>query len=80
MEKNQNNALAIENIEKNKKVRNNSNYIYYKNMKYCEIYEEYLSSKEFEEDIIKLVKKESKEYIKQYINLALHLIDYFSSA
>ena len=49
-------------------------------MKYCELYEEYLNSKEFEEDIIKLVKKESKEYIKQYINLALHLIDYFSSA
>ena len=29
-------------------------------MKYYEIYEEYLRSKEFEEDIIKLEKTESK--------------------
>ena len=74
------NDLAITHIEENKKVREKSNYDYYKKMKYYEIYEEYLRSKEFEEDIIKLVeKKESEEYIKQYINLALHLIDYYSS-
>ena len=30
-------------------------------MKYYEIYEEYLRSKEFEEDIIKLEKTESKD-------------------
>ena len=79
-EKCQINNLAIEHIEKNKKVREKSNYNYYNEMKYYEIYEEYLRSKEFEEDIIKLVeKKENEEYIKQYINLALHLIDYFSS-
>ena len=74
------NILAIEHIEKNKKVREKSNYNYYEKMKYYEIYEEYLRSKEFEENIIKLVeKKESEEYIKKYINLALHLIDYFCS-
>ena len=32
-------------------------------MKYNDIYEEYLKSKEFEEDINKLEKTESKEYI-----------------
>ena len=73
------NILVIESIEKNKDVREKSNYNNYTNMTYSEIYYEYLRSKEFEEDIIKLEKKESKEYIKQYINLAIHLIDYFSS-
>ena len=55
-------------------------------MKYYEIYNEYLNSKEFEEDINKLKKKENKkahsgneDYIKQYINLALNLNDFFTS-
>ena len=73
------NFLVIVNIEGNDDLREKSKYNNYKNMKYYEIYYEYLKSKEFEEDIIKLEKTESKEYIKQYINLALHLIDYFSS-
>ena len=73
------NFLVIVNIEENDDLREKSNYNSFKNMKYYEIYYEYLRSKEFEEDIIKLEKTESKEYIKQYIYLALHLIDYFSS-
>ena len=80
LEKRRANKLVIEGIEQNEKVKEKSNYNNYKYMKYYEIYEEYLRSKEFEEDIIKLEKTQSKEYIKQYINLALHLIDYFSSA
>ena len=77
LERSQINILAIEYIEENDGVREKSNYNYYKNMKYYEIYDEYLRSKEFEEDIIKIEKINGKEYIKQYINLALHLMDYF---
>ena len=80
LEKYRANRLVIVGIEQNEELKDESNYNNYKYMKYYEIYEEYLRSKEFEEDIIKLEKTQSKVYIKQYINLALHLIDYFSSA
>ena len=65
--------------QEDENIREKSNYNVYKKMKYYQIYNEYLRSKEFEEDIIKIEKKEGKEYTKQYINLAYHLIDYFSS-
>ena len=71
---------VIANIEEeDENIREKSNYNIYKKMKYYQIYNEYLNSKEFEEDIIKIEVKEGEEYTKQYINLAYHLIDYFSS-
>ena len=73
-------------LENNKTLSEKIGYKFYRNMKYYEIYNEYLNSKEFEEDIIKLKNTESKkaqsdneDYIKQYINLALNLNDFFSS-
>jgi hypothetical protein len=80
------NKKVIDYLEKNEAVSEKIGYQFYRNMKYYEIYNEYLNSKEFEEDIIKLKNTESKkaqsdneEYIKQYINLALNLNDFFSS-
>ena len=80
------NKKVIDYLEKNKTVSEKIGYKFYRNMKYYEIYNEYLNSKEFEEDIIKLKNKENikaqsgnEEYIKQYINLALNLNDFFTS-
>ena len=73
-------------LEKNKTLSEKIGYKFYRNMKYYEIYNEYLNSKEFEEDIFELkntesqkAKSDNEEYIKQYINLALNLNDFFSS-
>ena len=51
-DKRQNNKLVILYLENNETISERSHYKYYKNMKYSEIYEEYLNSREFEEDII----------------------------
>ena len=50
-------------------------------MKYYEIYDEYINSREFEDDIIKLKEKEGEPevYIKKYIKLALKLNDFFTA-
>ena len=46
-------------------------------MKYSELFEKYLISKEFEDSIKALEKTETESYIYQYINLAKNFIDYF---
>ena len=47
-------------------------------MKYYEIFEEYLLSKEFEMEIERLkLNEENNKYIKNYIKLSNNLIDYF---
>ena len=79
------NNIVINYLEANEIISEKSNYKYYKNMKYYEIYNEYLNSKEFENDIMKL-KEDGKRrkdideyYIEQYIKLAFNLNDFFSS-
>ena len=54
-----------------------SNFNYFKDMKYYEIYNEYLRSYEFEIEINRLKNKENFEYIKFYIQLAFNLINFF---
>ena len=71
------NTSVINYLEENEIVRDKSNYNSYKNIKYKEIYNEYLNSREFEENINKIIKDESEEYAKKYIELALHLNDFF---
>ena len=73
------NIRVINYLENDEAMSEQSNYNYYKNMKYREIYEEYLRSAEFEEDITKLIKEENEKYIKKYIKLALDLNDFFLS-
>ena len=46
-------------------------------MTYIQLFTEYFNSKEFEMEIEKLAKKESKEYIKNYIIKASNFINYF---
>lgn len=49
------------------------------NLTYKGLFNEYLESKEFEEDILNLKKKgESEKYIKEYILMAYKFIDYYS--
>ena len=79
LKKMKDNFLVINYLENNETMSEQSNYNYYKNMKYREIYEEYLRSAEFEENIIKLIEEENEEYIKKYIKLALDLNDFFLS-
>lgn len=73
------NIRVINYLENNETMSEQSNYKYYKNMKYREIYAEYLRSAEFEEDIIKLIEEENEQYIKKHIKLALDLNDFFLS-
>ena len=52
------------------------------NKKYYEIYEDYINSKEFKVDEINRLKKNNSEeaddeYIKKYIFLAQHLLEFF---
>ena len=44
-------------------------------MKYVDILKAYFLSKEFENYIINMFKKEEKEYIKRYINQALNYVN-----
>ena len=74
------NIGVIKYLEQNEIIGKKSNYIYYKNMKYKEIYLEYLKSREFEKDINKLKEeKENEDYIKKYIKLSINLNDFFLS-
>lgn len=77
----QNNIKTIKYLElkENKLISENSNYNNFKNMKYIEIYEEYLNSRDFEKEIDKIIEEENEDYPKQYINLAKHLIEFYSS-
>ena len=73
------NLSVLEYLEKNKDISIKSNFNNIKNMKYYEIYEEYLNSKEFEMEISELKKeKENDKYIKKYIIKAISLIKYFN--
>ena len=74
------NLSAIEYLEKNKEIREKSNYNIFKNMKINQIFNEYLKSKEFEMEIAGLRRqKESDKYIKDYIIKASDFIDFFSN-
>ena len=74
------NLSVLDYLEKNDIISENSNYKYFKNMKLYEIFNEYLKSKEFENEIASLkMKKETDKYIKDYIIKASNLIDFFSN-
>ena len=49
------------------------------NKKYCELFEEYINSKEFNIDEINRLKNKNMDnaYIKRYIYYAKHFIEYF---
>jgi len=75
---NNNNISVIEYLEKEKEISKNSKYDIFKDIKYYQIYEEYLRSKEFESDIYHLIRqKENYDYIKKYIQFAFKLNKFF---
>jgi hypothetical protein len=50
------------------------------NKKYCELFEEYINSKEFNiDEINRLEEKFDDSYIERYKNLARHFIEFFAS-
>ena len=78
--KNNNNYLynksVLEYLEKNKNRFKELNYNMF-NMTYSQLYNEYLESVEFEEEIANLTKKETLKYTKNYILKAINFINYF---
>ena len=77
LQKYKDNQSVLKYLEQEKEISKKSKYDIFKDMKYYQIFEEYLRSKEFEIDINKLKKKCGDEYIKNYIRLAFDLNDFF---
>ena len=76
------NVDVLNYLENNKDVSNKVNFDIIKNMTFSDLYNEYLKSKEFEEDIMKLKSEENEneEYINDYIIKANEYIKYFSNS
>ena len=70
-------TLEYLNSEHNTHISEKSVWNKIKKMKYSELFEKFLISKEFEDSIKELEKTETESYIYQYINLAENFIDYF---
>ena len=74
-----NNKDVLEYLEKEKDISEKSNYKWYKNLTFYQIFDEYLRSKEFENEIkILTLKGEKDYYIYNYISLAYNLNLFFS--
>ena len=71
------NQSVLKYLEEEKEICEKSKYDIFKNMKYYQIFEEYLRSEEFEKDIYILKEKYNNEYIINYIRLAFELNDFF---
>ena len=74
-----NNKDVLEYLEKEKDISEKSNYKCYKNLTFYQIFDEYLRSKEFENEIVTLKLNGEKDYyIYNYIKLANNLNLFFS--
>ena len=72
------NQIFLEYLENNPEISKKSGFDFIKNMKYRELLQLYFLSEEFENTIIQLKnKKESDEYINDYIYLSQNYINYF---
>ena len=73
------NLLVLNYLENNKEISEKSNFNVIKNMKYSQIFNEYLESKEFGLEISTLKQeKENDNYIKVYIVKARNLLNFFN--
>jgi hypothetical protein len=71
------NLSVIEYLENNKEIAEKSNYNNFKNMKFYQIFYEYLKSKEFEFEIVSLkMERENEKYIREYIFKACNFIEF----
>jgi hypothetical protein len=77
-----NNTNVIGYLEDNQEIAKKINFDIIQKMTYRELFDEYLKSKEFEEDILKLKneEKEEQKYINNYIIKANNLMNYFSKS
>ena len=77
-----NNKNVIGYLEDNPEIAKKINFDIIQKMTYRELFDEYLKSKEFEEDILKLKneEKEEQKYINNYIIKANNLMNYFSKS
>ena len=71
------NQSVLKYLEEEKEISKKSKYDIFKDMKYYEIFEEYLRSEEFEIDINILKNKYSDKYIKNYIRLAFDFNNFY---
>lgn len=79
MKKFKHNLKVLEYLDKNKEIAEKSNYNVFKNMKFYQIFNEYLRSKEFEKEITSLkLQKENDKYIRNYIIKAGSFIEFYS--
>ena len=73
------NIDVLDYLENEIVIRESSNYNYYKNLKFYQIFDEYLGAQEFENEIEKLkLIGEKDEYIDRYIKLACYFNSFFS--
>ena len=73
------NLSVLNYLEKNQEISEKSNFNIIKNMKYSEIFNEYLKSKEFGLEITTLKQeKENDKYIKNYIIKAINFLDFLN--
>jgi hypothetical protein len=70
----ENNLKTIEYLEKNKEIKEKINFDVIGDMTFKSLFNEYLYSKEFEEEILKLKSQESSKYVKDYIIYAYNFI------
>ena len=79
IKKYEHNKSVIDYLERNKEIAEKSNYSNFKNMKFYQIFYEYLKSREFESEIISLrMEKENEKYIRKYIFKACNFIEFLS--
>ena len=65
-------------LKENPEISELSEFNRIKNMKYMDILSAYFSSHEFEQTIVELYnKKETNDYIKEYVNKALSYVNFF---
>ena len=76
-EKYKHNVIVLDYLKDNQIISEKSDFNNFKDMKFYEIFYEYLRSSEFEKEINRIKKKENIEYVKLYIQLAANLINFF---
>ena len=64
-------------LDSNKRISEESGWEVIKNMKYMDLFKAYFYSNEFEQNVEKLSKKETTDYINAYIYFSSTYVDYF---
>ena len=76
-----NNLKTLEYLDKNPDICEKSGFDLISKMKYCDLLEDYFTSREFDRAVNKLYEEnEEEEYIKEYIKKAKTYVKFFSEA